>query len=89
MLERRLTRLIGRFTVEAGIGYVVPDDHRIQRNLLIAPDAQGEAKEGQLVVAEIVHAPDPKRPPIGRVLTVLGERLTASLAVLVAFVMPK
>jgi ribonuclease R len=81
VLERRLTRLIGRYTVEAGIGYVVPDDQRIQRNLLIAPDAHGEAKEGQLVVAEIVHAPDPKRPPIGRVLTVLGERLTASLAV--------
>jgi ribonuclease R len=81
VLERRLTRLIGRYTVEAGIGYVVPDDHRIQRNILIAADAQGEAKEGQLVVVEIVHAPDPKRPPIGRVLTVLGERLTASLAV--------
>ncbi|GHA75288.1 ribonuclease R [Cognatilysobacter bugurensis] len=81
VLERRLTRLIGRYTVEAGIGYVVPDDQRIQRNLLIAPDAHADAKEGQLVVAEIVHAPDPKRPPIGRVLTVLGERLTASLAV--------
>ncbi|HEY4555486.1 MAG TPA: ribonuclease R [Lysobacter sp.] len=81
VLERRLNRLLGRFTIEAGIGYVIPDDPRIQRNILIAPDAHGEAKEGQLVVAEIVHAPDPKRPPIGRVLTVLGERLTASLAV--------
>ncbi len=81
VLERRLTRLIGRYTIEAGIGYVVPDDRRIQRNILVPPDDRGEAQPGQLVVAEIVHAPDPRRPPIGRVLTVLGERLTASLAV--------
>src|SRR5690606_25399176 len=29
VLERRLNRLIGRFIVEAGIGYVQPDDARI------------------------------------------------------------
>ena len=40
VLERRLTRLIGRFTLEAGISYVVPDDRRIQRNVLIPPDAR-------------------------------------------------
>ena len=81
VLERRLNRLIGRYTVEAGIGYVIPDDRRIQRNLLIAPDATGDARPGQLVVAELTQAPDPQRPPIGRILAVLGERLTASLAV--------
>ena len=81
VLERRLNRLIGRFTVESGISYVVPDDRRIQRNVQIPPDARLEAQNGQLVVCELVQAPDAKRPPIGRVLTVLGERLTASLAV--------
>ncbi len=81
VLERGLTRLLGRFIVEAGIGYVVPDDRRIQRNVLIPPDARGDAREGQLVVCEIVQAPDARRPPLGRVLSVLGERLTASLAV--------
>ncbi|HEV8693866.1 MAG TPA: ribonuclease R [Lysobacter sp.] len=81
VLERRLNRLIGRFEIESGISYVVPDDRRIQRNLQIPPDARGDAKHGQLVVAELTQAPDTWRPPIGRVLTVLGERLTASLAV--------
>jgi ribonuclease R len=81
VLERRLNRLIGRYTVEAGIGYVVPDDRRIQRNVLIPPGEAGEAKPGQLVVAQIVHAPDAQRPPIGAVLAVLGDKLTASLAV--------
>lgn len=81
VLERRLTRLIGRFETRAGIGFVIPDDRRIQQDVLIPPDARGEAKDGQLVVAEIVEMPDGKHSPIGRVLTMLGDRLTASLAV--------
>lgn len=81
VLERRLNRLIGRFTVESGISYVVPDDRRIQRNVQIPSDARLDARHGQLVVCEIVHPADAYRPPIGRVLAVLGDRLTASLAV--------
>ena len=81
VLERRLNRLIGRFTLEAGISYVVPDDARIQRNVQIPADARLDANNGQLVVCEIVHAPDAYRPPIGRVLAVLGDKLTPSLVV--------
>ncbi|MDQ3040679.1 MAG: ribonuclease R, partial [Pseudomonadota bacterium] len=81
VLERRLNRLIGRYTLESGISYVVPDDRRIQRNVQIPADARLDAKHGQLVVAEIVQPPDSHRPAIGRVLAVLGDKLTASLAV--------
>jgi ribonuclease R len=81
ILERRLTRLIGRFDMRAGIGFVIPDDRRIQQDILIPPDARGEARDGQVVVAEITEMPDGKHSPIGRILTVLGDRLTASLAV--------
>src|SRR3970282_2430366 len=80
VLERRLNRMIGRYTMEAGISFVVPDDRRVQRNVLISPDGRGDAEEGQLVVIELLQARDPQRPPIGRVVTVLGEKLTASLA---------
>ena len=81
VLERRLNRLIGRFILEDGVSYVEPDDRRIQRNILIPPEARGDAQAGQLVVCELTRAPDARRPPMGKVLTVLGERLTASLAV--------
>lgn len=81
VLERRLTRLLGRYTEELGIAYVVPDDKRIQRNLLIPQDARNDAKPGQLVVAEITTPQDAHRPPIGKVLAVLGDKLTASQAV--------
>jgi ribonuclease R len=81
VLERRLTRLIGRYTEEAGIGYVVPDDKRIQRNVMVPADARNEARNGQLVVVEITTPANTHRPPIGKVLAVLGDKLTASQAV--------
>lgn len=81
VLERRQSRLIGRFESEGGISYVVPDDRRVQRNVQIPQDARGEARSGQLVVCEIVQPPTAHRPPIGRVLAVLGEKLTPSLVV--------
>lgn len=81
VLERRLTRLIGRFGFEAGIAYVAPDDKRVQRNVQIPPDATLGARDGQLVVCELTQAPDARRPPIGRILAVLGDKLTPSLVV--------
>lgn len=81
VLERRLTRVMGRFEERAGIGYVVPDDRRILAEVLIPPLARNSAKEGQRVVAEITAPPEPGRPPFGRILVVLGDRLTASRVV--------
>ncbi len=81
VLERGLTRITGRYSERDGVGFVVPDDRRVLRNVMIPPAGRGDAREGQLVVCEIVRAPDPQSPPIGRVLIVLGEKLTASLVV--------
>lgn len=81
VLERRLTRVMGRFEERAGIGYVVPDDRRILAEVLIPPLARNGVKEGQRVVAEITAPPEPGRPPFGRILVVLGDRLTASRVV--------
>ena len=81
VLERGVNRLIGRFGTEAGITFVIPDDKRIQRNVQVPPDGTGGARDGQLVVCELVQAPDARRPPIGKVIAVLGDSLTPSLVV--------
>ena len=81
VLERRHTRVTGRFNIRAGIAAVVPDDKRLQHEVLIGPDDRNGAKDGQLVVAEITSSPDSGRPPIGKVLVVLGDRLTATKVV--------
>ena len=81
VLERRMTRLVGRYSERAGIGMVVPDDRRVLTELLIPSDARNGAREGQLVVCEIVEPPQRGRPPIGKVLVVLGDKLTPSRVV--------
>jgi ribonuclease R len=81
VLERRVNRLIGRFAMESGVSFVVPDDKRMQRNIMVPPDARNEARDGQLVVLELTHAPDGRRDPIGKIVAVLGDKLTPSLVV--------
>lgn len=81
VLERRLTRLVGRYAERQGLGYVIPDDKRILQDVMIPPTAREGARPGQLVVCQISEPGQPGQPPIGRVLTVLGEALTPSLVV--------
>jgi ribonuclease R len=81
VLERRLTRIIGRYGERNGIGSVSPDDRRVLHDVMIPPDAREGAREGQLVVCEIVEPPRHGRPPFGKILTVLGDKLTPSLVV--------
>jgi ribonuclease R len=81
VLERRLTRIIGRFGERGSIGYVSPDDRRVLHDVMIPAEAREGAREGQLVVCEIVDPPRQGRPPFGRILTVLGDKLTPSLVV--------
>jgi ribonuclease R len=81
VLERRLTRIIGRFGERGSIGFVAPDDRRVLHDVMIPAEAREGAREGQLVVCEIVDPPRQGRPPFGRILTVLGDKLTPSLVV--------
>ena len=81
VLEHRLTRLTGRYSERSRIGMVVPDDRRVLTEVLIPPEDRNEAREGQLVVVEVTSPPENGRPPIGRILLVLGDKLTPSLVV--------
>jgi ribonuclease R len=84
VLERRAPRLVGRYEEQAGVGIVIPDDQRIHRDILVARGDHAGARHGQVVVVEITEPPQRERPPIGRVVAVLGEKLSASLTVRVA-----
>ncbi|HET7843912.1 MAG TPA: ribonuclease R, partial [Xanthomonadales bacterium] len=84
VLERRPARLVGRYQEQDGFGVVVPDDRRIHQDVLIARGKEAGARSGQIVVAELTEPPTRERPPMGRVVSVLGERLTASITVQMA-----
>jgi ribonuclease R len=81
VLQRRASRLVGVYSESGGVGIVDPDDSRIHMDVVIPPDERGEARSGQLVVCEITQPPAGHRPPMGRILTVLGDRLTPTLVI--------
>jgi len=81
VLERRTTRLVGRYAERDGVGLVLPDDRRLNQDIVIPPAEKGEARNGQIVVCEIAAAPANGRPPFGRILAVLGDALKPSLVV--------
>ena len=84
VLERGTKRLVGRYTERDGVAYVAPDDRRIHLEVMIPPGQGANASNNQIVVCEITEPPSRHRPPFARVLEVLGDRLTPSLAIEVA-----
>ena len=73
VLERGMTRIVGRFESGREFGFIVPTEKRIGRDLYVSPDHDSGAKDGDLVVAEITSYPTPHRNPEGRIVQVLGQ----------------
>jgi ribonuclease R len=73
VIERRTNRLVGRLLNERGVTIVVPEDQRIQHDILVPPQAAAKAQPGQVVVVEIIQQPQRYVQPIGRVVEVLGQ----------------
>jgi ribonuclease R len=84
ILQRAHQKIVGRFVRESGVCLVVPDDPRLTQDVLIALDDTGGAKPGQVVVAWIVDPPSEHKPPIGKVVEILGETGAPGMAAEIA-----
>ena len=73
VLERANSRVVGRVVIEHGITFVVPENRRINQDILIAPAEGSTVRGGEVVTVEIIEQPDRHSKPIGRVVEVLGN----------------
>jgi ribonuclease R len=74
IVERAASRLVGRFDLDAaGLAFVVPFDRRLLLDVHVPRGEAGGAKKGEMVTVEITRWPTPTRPPLGRVVEVLGD----------------
>ncbi len=73
VLERAHETIVGRFVEESGVALVVPDETRISQDVLIPMQDTMDARPGQVVVAAIVRQPTERKPPLGRIVQVLGD----------------
>lgn len=81
ILERNTHQVVGRLYKEDGFTYVVPDNKNIAQTILIQKGGAGKAKQGQIVIAEIVEQPTKLRQPIGRIIEILGDHLAPGMEI--------
>ncbi len=84
VLEHRTEQTVGRFFKESGIAFVVPENARINHEVLIPEEHAGEAYHGQYVVVEILRQPTVRTQPTGKVIEILGEHMAPGMEIDVA-----
>ena len=84
LLEERKEPIVGRYFVEEGIAVVVPDDSRINHDIIIDKEHNLGARHGQIVVVEITHRPKPRFTAQGKITEVLGQEMQPGIEVEIA-----
>ncbi|MGQ0587374.1 MAG: ribonuclease R [Gammaproteobacteria bacterium] len=81
VLQRNAQAIVGRYSLQQNVGYVVPDNPRVTHDVLIPPGMHGGARAGQMVVAEITTPPGARTLPVGRITEVLGDHLAPGMEI--------
>jgi ribonuclease R len=74
VLERAHPTMVGTYHRARRFGYVVPQDRKVMKDILIPQGEDGDARHLDVVVAEVTSYGDAKLNPVGRVIRVLGGR---------------
>ncbi len=84
VLERNTRSVVGRYFVEGGVGFVVPDNKRLAQDILVAKGEEGGAEHNQIVTVEIIEQPTQRSRPLGRVVEVLGDHMAPGMEIEIA-----
>lgn len=84
VLERAVRQVVGRYTREAGAGWVVADDSRIRHDILVPADATLGAAAGDIVVVLITDYPEKHRRAQGRIVELMGAHMAPGMEVEIA-----
>ncbi|CAM4387701.1 MAG: Ribonuclease R [Legionellaceae bacterium] len=84
VLESNTQYIVGRFFIERGIAFVVPDSKRITQDIIIPEDEQGLAKAGQIVTVKIIKQPTTYSRPIGAISEILGDHMAPGMEIDIA-----
>ncbi|WP_392564767.1 ribonuclease R [Orbus wheelerorum] len=84
VLEPRNNQIVGRYFIEQGIGFVVPDDSRLNFDILITEKPIETVRMGAVVVVELLKRPEHRQKAVGRISEILGENMGTNLAIEIA-----
>ncbi|MBA2656808.1 MAG: ribonuclease R [Tatlockia sp.] len=84
VIEHANLTVVGRFFSEHGIGFVIPDNKRLTQDISIPSELGINAKNGQMVLVELVAFPSKRTQAIGKVIHILGEHMAPGMEIEVA-----
>jgi ribonuclease R len=84
VLTRARESVVGRYYEEGGIGFVLPDNPKIQQEVLVTPGRSANAKIGQFVEVKITHWPTARFQPQGDIVEVVGNYMAPGMEIDVA-----
>ena len=84
VLERAHQSVVGRYHKEGGIDFIVPDDKRLTREILLNRDIGHAAQPGDIVVVRITDYPTRHTQAIGIIESVLGQDNAPGMEVTIA-----
>ncbi len=84
IIEHANQTVVGRFFTELGVGFVIPDSKRLTQDISIPLEFAAGAKNGQMVLTEIVAFPTKRNQAIGKVIHILGEHMAPGMEIDVA-----
>ncbi len=84
VIEHANTNIVGKFCMQHGIGSVMPDNKRLTQDITILPEGFNGAKEGQIVLVEILSYPKKRQQAIGRIIHILGDHMAPGMEIEIA-----
>ncbi len=81
ILEQQRVVVTGRFVQEAGFCYVIPHGKEVAQNILIPQGKENGAKDGHIVVVELIRQPTRWAESLGQVVEVLGSENTPGIEI--------
>lgn len=84
ILDPRSNQIVGRYFIEQGVGFVVPDDSRLNFDILITGKPNRTVRMGSVVVVELQQRPERRQKAVGVIKEVLGEMMGTNLAIDIA-----
>ncbi len=84
VIARAHERIVGRYYVESGVGFVVADNPKIQQEVLITPERDLGAQPGQFVEVQITHWPTQRFQAQGDVVEIVGDYMAPGMEIDVA-----
>ncbi|MGY3926144.1 ribonuclease R [Aeromonas simiae] len=84
VLKPREMDIVGRYFIENGVGFVVPDDSRIGQDILIPEGENKGARQSQVVVVRLTQRPTGRLNALGTVIEVLGENMAPGMEIEIA-----